>query len=100
MWWEKPFLPFPNLLHVLVSCTYLSDIDSSCSQIWAGAGRIQVRVNNKLFLQPAGKLWSTSPSAFQVFDAGWQLMCFESGRTLGIVLLPPVLDVVRLNHRV
>lgn len=38
-------------------------------------------------------------SVFQAFDAGWQLVCFESGRALGIVLLPPVLNVVRLNHR-
>lgn len=39
------------------------------------------------------------PSVFQVFHAGQPLMCCENGRALGIILFPPVLNVVRLNHR-
>lgn len=63
MTWEPGyfFLPFPYVLCLLTSCTYVSDIDSSHSQILSGPGRIQVRVNKKLFLWTIGKLMVNYP---------------------------------------
>lgn len=82
------FLPAITLLSLSSCFLYICVRDLSYSQIFLDLAECKSGVTRNCmgYRKIDGQLLC---SVFQVFDAVWQLMCFESGRAMGIVLLPP-----------